>query len=102
MESREKMMEKVGKALGDVTRIRMLMELSERLESNMTELAEVVEVPLSTVSHHVGVLEGVGAVEVEPVGREKMVRLADWMESVMGRMNEVFDFEEGDFDDYAR
>jgi ArsR family transcriptional regulator, arsenate/arsenite/antimonite-responsive transcriptional repressor len=62
---------KVARALGDSTRLRMLLELREAGSAGLTCSCMVERFPLSqpTISHHVKTLEAAGVITVERDGQ---------------------------------
>lgn len=64
-------------AVGDPTRRRMLDLLLTDGDGTATTLSEQLPVTRQAVAKHLGVLDRVGLVHVEPAGREKRYRVDD-------------------------
>jgi DNA-binding transcriptional ArsR family regulator len=85
-------------ALSDATRRGVLEQLG-RSDASITELADRFHMTLTGMKKHVGVLEQVGLVTTEKVGRVRTCRLgshgleeeAAWIESRRRIWNERFD-----------
>ena len=58
------------RVLGDETRLRVLMELQEAGEMNVTQLHKKLRSPQPTVSHHLGILRMSGLVNNRRDGKE--------------------------------
>lgn len=69
-------LERVGVALADATRRRLLLALLEG-PAFPAELAERLGLTRGNVSNHLGCLRGCGLVRTEPVGRRVRYSLAD-------------------------
>jgi DNA-binding transcriptional ArsR family regulator len=64
------------KAVGDTTRIRILYALNEKLQY-VTELAELLSIPQPTVSRHLAILKQCSLVVAERDGAAVYYRLSD-------------------------
>jgi len=74
----------LGTALGSRARIRVLTTLLNGGGSpSVSELARMVEMPLSTVAHHVSVLVACGFVSKESYGRDMLLRVRDDVEAML-------------------
>lgn len=62
-------------ALGDETRLQVLLQLSRRRRGSIAELSEGVSVSRQAVTKHLNVLAGAGYVQGERHGREHVWRL---------------------------
>lgn len=67
-------LDKIFRALGDPTRLRMVEDLASG-ERTIGELAKPAEMTLAGASKHVGVLEEAGLLTREKRGRERVCRL---------------------------
>ena len=65
----------LGKGLSTPVRAKMLLELSARPYTRLTDLAEDVDEPLQTVSHHLAKLKAYKLVTMTQVGRDVGVKL---------------------------
>jgi DNA-binding transcriptional ArsR family regulator len=63
-------------ALSDATRRGILVQLG-RAEASITDLAEKFQMTLTGMKKHVGILERVGLVTTEKVGRVRICRLGE-------------------------
>ena len=74
----------LGTALGSRARIRVLLALlDDGGAASVSELARLVQMPLSTVAHHVSVLAASGFVRKEPYGRDMVLRVRDDVEAML-------------------
>lgn len=64
------------KAVGDPTRIRILYAIAEKPQY-VTELATQLELPQSTISRHLGILKQCGLISAEREGATVFYRLTD-------------------------
>lgn len=91
-------LDKLFRALGDPTRLRMVEELA-RGEQTVGELARPANMTLAGASKHVGVLEEAGLIKREKRGRERVCSLRreaifaarDWVEHYAKFWNERLD-----------
>ena len=94
----ETSLDRVFRALGDPTRLRMIEDLA-RGERTVGELAEPAKMTLAGASKHVGVLERAGLLTREKRGRERVCRLQpqallsarDWVQRYTEFWNERLD-----------
>jgi DNA-binding transcriptional ArsR family regulator len=67
----------LGRALGDVTRMRVLQQLRTR-ERNLPELCEALETPRTTLLHHLALLRGAGLIDLTvAAGEPNLYRLRE-------------------------
>ena len=76
IEELELLHSRMCKAVGDVTRIRILYALNDKPQY-VTELAELLEIPQPTVSRHLAILKQCGLVIAERNGAAVFYKLAD-------------------------
>ena len=69
-------MVRVGRAMGDATRVRILLALVEA-PRHPSELADALALTRPNVSNHLACLRGCGLVVAEPEGRRTRYALAD-------------------------
>jgi len=70
------MMVETFKALGDPVRLRLFQLLSQKEELCVCHLTEVLKLPQSTVSRHLGVLRHAGLVQTRREGKWMYYHLA--------------------------
>lgn len=74
----------LGTALGSRARIHVLTTLmDDGGAASVSELARLVQMPLSTVAHHVCVLVACGFVSKEAYGRDMALRVRDDVEAML-------------------
>ena len=91
-------LDKVFRALGDPTRLRMVEDLA-RSDRTIGDLAAPADMTLAGASKHVGVLEEAGLLSREKRGRERVCKLQpgalfaarDWVEHYTKFWNERLD-----------
>ena len=71
--------------LGDRTRLRILMELKDAGERNVTELRKKLRLPQPSVSHHLAILRKGGLVKPRRSGKEIYYSLRDIRNDKSGR-----------------
>lgn len=69
MQSSEKRLIKVMKALADGTRLRLFKEIASRKQMTCTEVGELSQLAQPTVSHHLKQLVDAGLLNAEKDGR---------------------------------
>ena len=74
--SRVDVMNRLGRAMADGTRSRILLSLLER-PGYPAELAQDLELTRTNVSNHLACLRGCGLVTAEPEGRRTRYEIAD-------------------------
>lgn len=74
--SRVDVMTRIGRAMADPTRARILMNLIEE-PGYPAELAADLELTRTNVSNHLACLRGCGLIDAEPDGRRTAYRIAD-------------------------
>lgn len=98
VESREKVLDRVFKALGDPTRRRMLGRLSTRVRA-VSDLAEPFDMTLAAASKHLAVLERAGLIQRTRRGRVRfcsitpkpLVEALEWLNDYRRLWEEQFD-----------
>jgi len=74
----------LGTALGSRARAQTLVTVMDAgVVESVSELARRMKMPLSTVSHHVGVLTACGFVVKEREGRDASLRVRDDVEAML-------------------
>ncbi len=66
----------IFRALGHSTRLELVAYLSDSALSTVTNMAVLADIPISTLTHHLRVLEQAGVVEVSRAGRERRYELS--------------------------
>ena len=66
---KEESIEKIAKALGDATRIKILSEISKKGSLTCSEAEKVADLSQPTVSHHINILIEAGLLDAEKEGR---------------------------------
>ena len=80
----------LGFALHTPVRAGLLDALTRSGGESLSSYASRLGVTLGSVSHHVAILARAGVVTLEPVAREKLVRLAPaWREVVTGLFSQL-------------
>jgi ArsR family transcriptional regulator, cadmium/lead-responsive transcriptional repressor len=74
--SRVEVMTRLGRAMADPTRARILMSLVDE-PGYPALLAQELELTRTNVSNHLACLLGCGLITAEPAGRRTMYRIAD-------------------------
>jgi len=93
----------LGTALGSRARVQVLMTLlDDRGAASVSELARLVQMPLSTVAHHVCVLVACGFVSKEPYGRDMALRVRDDVEAMLEHVTAWACESEGEVDSDGR
>ena len=88
---KEESMEKIGKALGDTTRLRILSEISKKGSMTCSEAEAVAGLSQPTVSHHINLLIDAGLLNAEKEGRfsrltvnrKKMEQFASYLKELV-------------------
>ena len=82
-------------ALGDRTRLSIVVKLSSGQPRSITQLAESSELTRQAVTKHLRVLEGAGIVHSEKLGRESLFELdpapIDELRKYLDRVSEQWD-----------
>lgn len=94
--SRVDVMNRLGRAMADGTRSRILLSLLER-PGYPAELAQDLELTRTNVSNHLACLRGCGLVTAEPEGRRTRYEIADphLTQALAALVNVVLAFDEG-------
>ncbi|MBN9240131.1 MAG: transcriptional regulator [Micrococcales bacterium 70-64] len=89
-------MNRLGRAMADGTRSRILLSLLER-PGYPAELAEELNLTRTNVSNHLSCLRGCGLVVAEPEGRRTRYEIADphLTQALAGLVNVVLAVDEG-------
>jgi DNA-binding transcriptional ArsR family regulator len=73
--SRERELARIYAALGEPTRVRIIQLLALSDELTCGEIAEQLALQPSTLSHHLGLLEDSGLIEVRKSGTHRLIRV---------------------------
>ena len=94
--SRLDVMNRLGRAMADGSRSRILVSLLEK-PGYPAELAEELELTRTNVSNHLACLRGCGLVVAEPEGRRTRYEIADphLAQALAGLVNVVLAVDEG-------
>ncbi len=68
---------KIFKALSDPSRLRIVSVLTGRERLSVSEISEVVDLSISSVSHHLAILQHLGFTSSERVGKQVYHYLSD-------------------------
>jgi DNA-binding transcriptional ArsR family regulator len=94
--SRLEVMNRLGRAMADGTRSRILLSLLER-PGYPAELAQELQLTRTNVSNHLACLRGCGLVIAEPEGRRTRYEIADphLTQALVGLVSVVLAVDEG-------
>jgi DNA-binding transcriptional ArsR family regulator len=73
--SRERELARIYAALGEPTRVRIVQLLAQSDELSCGAIAEQLGLQPSTLSHHLGLLEDSGLIEVRKSGTHRLIRV---------------------------
>ncbi|MCA9245864.1 MAG: helix-turn-helix transcriptional regulator [Planctomycetales bacterium] len=78
------------KALGDETRLRIAVYVSQHGKANVRQLCELLQMPQPLVSHHLARMRSAGILDMQPDGRHHLyginaARLASLMQMLSAR-----------------